>query len=372
MQERIKIFADMHVMDGSFQGSRTFLREIYNLLAKKSDLELFLGAQDIDNLKNNFPSAENIHFVKYKSKSSTARLLFDIPSIIRKNKIDFAHFQYIVPLQKSCKFIVTTHDVIFNEYPEEFNFFYRKIKNLLYKTGARKADILTTVSGYSKKSIEKYLEINSEEIHIIPNSVNPIFFQPFDKKISKQHLQKEFGFNKFILYVSRFEPRKNHDLLLRAFLDLKLYEKGFHLVLLGSKTISTPAFDDILKSLPPSIRSFIFMDESVNDSNIVEFYRAADIFVYPSKAEGFGIPPLEAAAAKTPVVCSNSSSMSDFVFFGDQLFDPFNYEELKMKLERISDQGPTDLALEKIADAVKEKYSWEKSAETLYALIKNN
>ena len=372
MKKSIKLFADAHVFDSEFQGSRTFLREIYNVLTQKEELEIYLGAYDIDNLKKNFSNPENIHFIKYKSKSSVYRLLFDIPFILKKYKIDLAHFQYIVPLKKQCEFIVTTHDVIFNEYPEEFNFFYRRMKNFLYKKGVTNADILTTVSVYSKKSIQKYFGIDEEKIHIIPNGVNEIFFQPYNKQDSKNYIQKEYGFSKFILYVSRFESRKNHAFLLKVFVDLKLYNEGYHLVLLGAKTIATPEFDGILNDLPETIKSYIFINEDINDKNIIEFYRAAEIFVYPSKAEGFGIPPLEAAAAKVPVLCSNSSAMSDFVFFGDQLFNPFNYEELKTKLKEICESGVDNNNLFEIANTVRQQYSWEKSAELLYQVINKN
>lgn len=369
MKESIRLFADAHILDGEFQGSRTFLREIYNILSQKENIEIYLGAYNISSLEKNFSNVKNIRFIKYKSRSSVYRLLFDIPSILKKYKIDYAHFQYIVPLKKSCKFIVTTHDVIFNEYPEEFNFVYRKIKNFLFNISAQKADILTTVSAYSKKSIQKYFGIEEEKIHITPNGVNEVFFQPYNKQDSKKYIQREYGFDKFILYVSRFEPRKNHAMLLKVFLDLKLYNKNYHLVLLGAKSIATPEFDDMLNKLSQPIKSFIFINEAINDKNIIEFYRAADVFVYPSKAEGFGIPPLEAAAVKIPVLCSNSSAMSDFVFFGDDLFDPFNYEEFKMKLENICKNGTNDANLSDICNTVRQKYSWKESAEILYKLI---
>ena len=236
------------------------------------------------------------------------------------------------------------------------------MKNFLFNISAHKADILTTVSAYSKKSIQKYFGIEEEKIHITPNGVNEVFFQPYNKQDSKNYIQREYGFDKFILYVSRFEPRKNHAMLLKVFLDLKLYNKNYHLVLLGAKSIATPEFDDMLNKLSQPIKSFIFINEAINDKNIIEFYRAADVFVYPSKAEGFGIPPLEAVAVKIPVLCSNSSAMSDFVFFGDDLFDPFNYEEFKMKLENICKNGTNDANLSDICNTVRQKYSWKESA----------
>ncbi len=272
---------------------------------------------------------ENIFFIKLKSTSSFARLIIEIPAIIKKYKIDFAHFQYIIPPVKKCKFIVTTHDVIFNEFPQEFSKTYRLTKNFLYKSSAKKADILTTVSEYSKQSIEKYLDIQGREIIILPNGVAPHFFEEHDKDLSSKYIKENYDFEKFILYVSRIEPRKNLVLLVKAYLDLKLYHQGYYLVLLGKKSMEVKEFDLLIKDLTSDIQKFIFVSDSVNDNDLLEFYGAASVFVYPSKAEGFGIPPLEAAATKTPVLCLNTSAITEFSFFGENHIDPSNYEAFK-------------------------------------------
>jgi glycosyltransferase involved in cell wall biosynthesis len=358
-------------MDGEYQGSRTFLREIYNLLSKTENIEVYLGAHNICNLEQNFGEAKNIRFIKYKSRSSFPRLLIDIPKLISKYKFDFAHFQYILPLTKSCRFILSTHDVLFKEYPAEFDFVYRKVKGMLFKKSIRQADIITTVSAYSRNSLHKYFGIDKEKINVVSNGVNGIFFQPYNEQQEKDFIKNKYGLGKFILYVSRFEPRKNHDLLLTTFLDLRLHLRGFHLVLLGARTMATPEFDKTLKGLPPSIKSSIFMNDKINDDELVKFYRAADVFVYPSKAEGFGIPPLEAAASKTPVLCSNSSAMCEFDFFRDYQFNPFDAGEFKRKLEQICFNPIPDMLLNQIARIIKETYSWEKSAEKFYQLIQS-
>jgi glycosyltransferase involved in cell wall biosynthesis len=368
----IRLFLDAHVFDGGAQGSRTFIKEIYLLLSQKEDLHLYMGAYNTDNLKKYFPSVNNISFVKYKSASGFIRLLYDIPLIITKYRIQYAHFQYIAPPFKNCRFIVTTHDLLFNEFPEEFPPSYRLIKNFLFKRGAKKANILTTVSEYSKKSIQKYFGINAEHIHITPNGVSNLFFADYDKGRAEKYIKNRFGAEKIILLVSRLEPRKNHALLLKAFLELELFNRGYCLVLLGYESIKTPEFDMAMSRLPEKSKPFIFMFNNINDTDLLEFYRAAEIFVYPSKAEGFGIPPLEAAAAKIPVLCSNTSAMSDFTFFNGNMFDPANYSVLKSKLFDMISKPPNKAMLERCAAIIRQKYSWEQSAETLYQLIKTD
>jgi len=367
----VKLFVDAHVFDGPFQGTRTFIKGIYSVLAHNDKVKLFLGAYDIDSLEKNFTDG-NISFIKYKSSSALFRLGYDIPSIIRRYEIEYAHFQYICPVIKNCRFIVTTHDVIFNEYPAEFSKEYRLKKNLLYKMSAKKAEILTTVSNYSKESIEKYLGIEPQKINVIPDAIDEIFFQPYDAGHAQDHVAGKYGIKRFILYVSRFEPRKNHHFLLRIYLDLRLYEQGYHLVLLGNKTIAIPEFDDILDQLPPGIKKFIFISDEIDDSDLLFFYRAATLFIYLSKAEGFGIPPLEAASLKIPVICSNGAALAEFDFFGEYHVDPCNYEKVREKLLQIVNHPPDPGTLEKISSIVKNKYAWDASAEKLLSLIEKD
>ena len=183
----IKIFLDAHIFDGEFQGSRTFIKELYNMLLQKKDLELYIAAYDIENLQQYFPKADNVVFIKLKNRSSILRLLVEIPQLIKKHGIGYAHFQYMVPPVKNCRFIVTTHDVIFNEFPQEFSLWYRVSKNFLYSRAAKKADILTTDSEYSKRSIHRYLGVPSEKVNVIRLGINSGFFNSYNKEAEKEY-----------------------------------------------------------------------------------------------------------------------------------------------------------------------------------------
>lgn len=368
----IKIFVDAHVFDDKFEGTRTFIKEIYSVLSAKTDVHLFLGAYDTGNLENIFPAKENITFIKYRSRSSLIRLAFDIPRIIKKHKIRYAHFQYVAPWIKNCRFIVTTHDLLFNDYPREFPFLYRLTRNFFFKRAALKADILTTVSAYSRNAISRYFHIAEEEIHIIPNAVSNLFFADYDKKNAEKYVKEKFSVEKIILLVSRIEPRKNHALLLRAFLELELYRRGFNLVFVGKESIKTPDLEMRMDALSEEIKPFVHSYCEVGEDDLLAFYQAAELFVYPSRAEGFGIPPLEAGAVKTPVLCSNSSAMGEFIFFGENHFNTDDLALLKKRMIHIIDNTPGKKEMENISETIKQNYDWVRSAETLYGLIKTD
>jgi glycosyltransferase involved in cell wall biosynthesis len=296
------------------------------------------------------------------------RVYIETPSIIKKHKIDVAHFQYISPFRKHCKYVVTTHDILFNDFKSEFSLIYRWSRNFVFKHSIKHADIKSTVSTFSRDRLVFHYGIKKNEIHVIPNGVDKKFFGSYDKGKVQSQIAADYGISDFILYISRIEPRKNHILLLNAFLDAKLFEKGISLVFIGKTSIKSHKLNETIANMPSDARKFFFMFDQVNDAALIKFYQAAKLFVYPSKAEGFGIPPLEAAALGIPVLCSNKTAMQDFEFFGDHLFDPENGNELALKISDIL-FGIDKTNCFEISKKIQNKYSWRNSAEILQNLL---
>lgn len=356
----MKLLVDAHVFDGKFQGTRTYLEGLYTHMTQHKDIDFFFATQDIDGLKKVFGEDANIHYVRLNTNSRLRRLAFEFPRIIKKNKIDFAHFQYISPLCKSCKEIVTVHDLLFLDYPQYFPATY-KIKNeFLFKRSAKRADILLTVSEFSKNEIVRHFSIPKEQIHITYNGILPA------THIEDINLKELYGLDKFILTVSRIEPRKNHLSLLKAFVDLKLKEKGYKLVMVGSKDLLYTDFFDYYNKLDEDTKKkVIFLQVPFN--HLVSLYRHCSLFVFPSYGEGFGIPPIEAVAYNAPLLCSNATAMSEFGLPENLYFDPSNNEELKKKMESQL-YAPMDNTLYK--ENVLSQYSWDIIAKNYYTLLK--
>ena len=281
-------------------------------------------------------------------------------------KIDAAHYQYIAPPVKNCLQIVTIHDLLFKDFPEEFSMGYRLIKGAAFYLSARRADLVTTVSDYSKKAIVRHFGIPGRDVHVVPNGVSPFFFEPYDKEGSRKRVREQFKISDYILYVSRIEPRKNQLDLLRSYLDLRLYEQGRSLVFVGKESIPVPQIRAIIDPLPGEIREKIFFLENISNTDLRLLYQAADLFVYPSKGEGFGIPPLEAAALGVPTICSNTTAMSDFTFFGNNHISP-DRDALKRSI--VSALASQPVNLREISHAVKKGYGWDSAAMTMNELL---
>jgi glycosyltransferase involved in cell wall biosynthesis len=366
LKNTINIFVDCHVFDDGFQGTRTYIQGLYSELIKYKDIHFFLGSIKPDNLVSVFGYHSNVTYVKYRYHNKYLRLLIDMPQIIKKNKIEFAHFQYIVSPFKRCKYIVTTHDVLFIDFPAYFPFFNRIVNTMIYKQSAKWADIRLTVSEYSKQKIEQHFGLS--EYSITPNAVNAVFFEEYDKELIKVNIAKEFSLKEYIIYVSRWEPRKNQQMVLKAFVDLELYKKH-QLLFLGNDTIFNNEYHEIFDHLRPEIKKQIITLKNTDFQTMLLLLRGSKVSVYPSLAEGFGIPPLESVAAKIPTICSDKTAMSDYSFFDKFYFDPYDQVEFNKKLLQILEENLSE-DFEKIAHKIKEKYNWQKSAAVLYQLIK--
>ncbi len=357
-KKQLRIFVDCHVFDGKFQGTRTYLQGLYTELIKDKGFHFFLAAKDITNLAAIFGNHSNVTYVAYKSESKIYRLLIDSPKLIKKNKIDFAHFQYRVPPFKFCYYINTVHDVLFEDFPEYFSPLRRRIDFIAYKLSGKASEIVLTVSEYSKNSIKKHLGIPNA--YITTNGISEVFFEEYDKTVLQQEIKEKYGINNYLIYTSRWEPRKNHDLLLKTFVELELY-KNHTLVFIGDVSDPNKAYDEYYGNLSSEVKEKVVNLGRVNFQEMLLLLRGAKLFVYPSAAEGFGIPPLEAIAANVPVISSGRTAMSDFDFIGKYLFDPYNEEEFKAILVKAVESYDYE-ALNSMREAVKNRYNWQQSA----------
>ncbi len=371
--KKIKILVDAHVIDGEGQGSVTYLTGLYNtmMVAYSDYYEIYIAGYDFTKMAASFPTLEKRYFIQLVSHSRIKRLTIDFPSIIKKYGIDLAHFQYITPFFKNTKFAVTTHDVLFNDFPTSFSWSYRMLRNVLFRRSLQKSEIKCTVSTYSQVAIARYYQLEKRALTITLNAVEASFFELYEKKMEQQFVQKKFGVKNYLLFVSRIEPRKNHHLLLKAFKELQLAEQGYTLVFVGNESIPNFQLNEELKSLSIAERGNFKWIRYVDKADLLALYRAANLFVYPSLAEGFGIPPIEAAAAGIPTICANNTAMRDFDFFGNNLVDINDFEKFKRRIKENLDDPLADFHLKQIVQEVAKRYTWEKSAWAFHKAIQD-
>ncbi len=357
------VFIDCYVFEGEFQGTRTFIKEVYTKLFYLESLKVsyqrnryYLVCYESENLKDEFINYDFLVFIKPKFKNRIIRLLFEYPIIILKNKINLAHFQYIVPPIKFCKYVNTIHDILFCDNPSFFPLKYRIKNYILFYISFLLSDVITSVSRNSVESIERNFK-SKKVVYLTPNGVNENYFK-YSSIVTSEEFLFANNLRNYLLFVSRFEPRKNHLNLLMAYVE-GLHYHDYDLVYIGSKTLDCSDFYDYFNSLDEEVKSHVrILHDGVTNSLLMEYYFHCSSFIYPSLLEGFGIPPLEASAMGKHVICSNTTAMEDFSFYSETHIFP-SIDNLSHQIANINREANN---LSEIKNIISQKYSWHHTA----------
>jgi len=344
----LKLFVDAHVFDGIAQGTVTYISGIYSRLVKDPRFVVYVGSKCKKTAVNFLGNSDSFIHIHYRSKSKYYRLGLEIPRILKNNHIDVAHFQYVTPPRKVCAYVNTVHDLLFLDHKNYFPLIYRLKNNFLFKRSVGNSDLIATVSNYSKEAIISHYHVLDDKIVVTPNAV----FLDRNEVTVVPSLVGE----KYLLYVSRIEPRKNQLQLLKAWLQLRLHEKGYYLVFVGANSVEDKELQSLLATLSSDVRSKVMHIERASNRELIWLYKNTDLFVYPSIAEGFGIPPLEATMCGAKVLCSNLTAMKDFSFYGDFHVDPRDTSSFESKILWALEQ-PNNSNI--ICSDIDSRYNWD-------------
>ncbi|MBD3238608.1 MAG: glycosyltransferase [Candidatus Moranbacteria bacterium] len=304
-----------------------------------------------------------------------------LPREVKKQGIDvfFTPFNSITKL-KNIRHVMTLHDVIWKIYKKQYvNNTRKKIYFEKSFSAVEAADEVITVSVFSKREILKYLDISPERITVIKNGVADYFrYEQNKSKIPKN--VKKFGVkDPYIFYIGGFEKRKNLDLLIKAFAILaknyqhalenrklviagELWEKENPLVLNVKKLVKELGIED----------KVIFLGK-VEDQDRAALYSRAELFVFPSLYEGFGMTILEAMAAGCPVLASNISPFKELARDAIDYFNPYRQDELLQEMIRLLTDKELRIELSLRGIERSRSFSWDKAAqETMRVLTQED
>ena len=200
---------------------------------------------------------------------------------------------------------------------------------------AAKADLVLTVSDFSAKELTASAGIPSTKIRVVPNWVDPSYFVPSSAAALAALRQKLELPGRFWLYVGGFDYRKNVEFLIRAYAMARAEAACPPLILAGAipADLAKPVCDirgAIREAgLPPET---VLMPRLIETADLPALYSAAELLIYPSLYEGFGLPPAEAMAVGTPVLVSDGSSLPEVVRSSHCRFDPRVADSLRIKL----------------------------------------
>lgn len=305
--------------------------------------------------------AEGMRRVVVPTRNALVRYFATLPLALARERIDVVHVQYAAPPFCPARIVVTIHDLIHERHPE----FYPHDMVVKYRAivplTVRKAAIVLTISEYSKRDIMHRYCVPPEKIVVAPRTASPAFVRLHDQA-RLAAVRERYGTGEhFILSVGNIERRKNLKTLIAAYVRLRQAEAASaKLVLVGSKGW---LHDDVFAAARDSgyVDQLVFT-EVVPEEDLAALYNAADLFVYPSLFEGFGLPPLEAMACGTPVVTSNTSSLPEVVGNAALMVGPLDVDGLAGAMSRVL--GDPALRARLSAQGLERAtlFSWEREA----------
>lgn len=220
-----------------------------------------------------------------------------------------------------------------------------------------------TISEQSKRDIMKYYEIKENNIKVIPNGVNIEKFNPTNYS---EELRKRYG-NKIILYSGLMVQRKNIHVLLKAFKYINEELPDVKLILTGEGNF-LEEYKELTNSL--GIESNVHFLGFVSDQKLLKLLATADLFVFPSKKEGFGQVIIESLASGTPVICADIPPMADIIDDAGKVFEVGNPKDLAKKILNLFQDSKSYSNIKKNTHKIAKRYQWSRIGKKYQNYIK--
>lgn len=264
--------------------------------------------------------------------------------------------------------VVTIHDLIFLRFPQYYSLFDRLVHFWKFKNAARQADLVIAISEQTKRDVMQFLKIPEEKIRVVYQGCHHSFKEEQSTDLLNSVKEKFSLPDRFILNVGTIEPRKNLLNVVKA-----IGETEIPLVVVGKKA---KYFNKVKKYLKKNtMEKQVQFLNNVSMGELAAIYKLADVFVYPSLFEGFGIPVIEALFSGTPVIISNISCLPEAGGPDSLYIDPQNVSDLRAKIIFLwQNQSERKRRARKSLEFV-QKFSDERIAKELHAVyqtLKNN
>lgn len=287
---------------------------------------------------------------------------YSLPLWLKKNPVDLLHCTIPMPLQhlnreRNYKIVVTLHDLLPFSHPQWFPTIMGIRLRKWLKASVQVADHLIASSEYTKKEILNYLKLSETNVTVV-----------YLGKKTPSNLAKDSQTEMpFLLTVGTLEPRKNLVAVLEAY---KLVKQRIafvpKLLIVGGKGWSETKLQTLITEF--GLKDQVELRGFVPDETLFVLYQQAKVFIYPSLAEGFGFPPLEAMACGCPVITSNAASLPEVVGNAGLMVDPKNIQQLAMMIQRVLEDKNLAQELRQQGFGQAERFSWPRCAQETSAV----
>lgn len=291
-----------------------------------------------------------------------------LPGLLRQQQADVVHgLVNVLPLSTNVPSIVTVHDLSFLRLPDKFQQAKRWYLTQLCHASVTKARHVIAVSRQTADDLVHFWKIDARKISVIYNGVGTEFTPAPAAAVAAFRQQRGLP-ARFFLYLGTLEPRKNLPLLIRAFArwraETTAEQRAVKLVIAGGKGWFYEQIFTLVTEL--QLTDAILFPGFVPVDELPDWYRAAELFLYPSLFEGFGLPVLEAMACGVPVICSDIGSLTEVVGESALTFPATTEAALVDQLHRVANDATLRQTLRQAGLARAQQFSWQRTAQETY------
>lgn len=352
---------DAHALGSELGGNERYVRgllEGFEALGMDERITLAVTKDVHENAGRLLPGWKTL---PYSSMSRLRRLFLDLPEMVSSQNFALYHVTAVAPPFLNKPYILTVHDILF----EDFASYFPPAQVLAFMTSFRlsvaRASHIITISNFTRDRLLDLYHLSPSSVTVSYLGVGREFRPAGDSSI--EVVRGKYGIRgPYVLAVGNLHPRKNLRRLGEAF--LQVVESGefkdLQLVLVGKKTWRA---DKVLQPLVPLMeQGKVVLTGYVPDEDLPALYSGAEVFVYPSLFEGFGIPPLEAMACGTPVIVGKTTSLPEVCGDAARWVDPYKVNSLAQGLRDVLSSVTYREELAKRAKVQASRFTWAKTA----------
>ncbi len=289
-------------------------------------------------------------------------LAIDAQRILAGRNVDLLHCPaYVAPLRSPCPVVITIHDAATHRFPADYPLGWRLFSRFLIPRLVRRASAVIAPSEFARREAATFYGVQMKRVVVTHEAAEHNYVpQPPDK--TRLYRQRFDGSSPLILFVGAPIARKNLDIVLRVLRDADEQSAlaSAQVLIVGAKHQDFPTYRRW--TLDNRLEDRVRWLGRVPDEEMPLLYGAADLLVYPSLYEGFGLPPLEAMAVGTPVVASKATCLPEILGDAALLVHPRDVAGFSQAIEAVLTRPELRAALVQAGKRQAEKYSWERCA----------
>ncbi|MGH9627908.1 MAG: glycosyltransferase family 4 protein [Bryobacteraceae bacterium] len=354
----------LYLIPGGVGGTEIYLRNLLKGLSEVDSRNEYLVFTNRETGADLLPRSPNFVHVQQpvRAESRPLRLLWEqtgLPAAAARARLDcLFNPGFTAPAVSPCPSVTVFHDLQHKRHPEHFRWFDLPFWRAFLYSSAKRSTVLVAVSEATKADLIRYYKVPASRVHVIPHGVEQEFFE-----IGRRRGKTD----PYILCVSTLHPHKNLERLIRAFAEFRKRRPEFSLILAGMRGFHADAVEELVQRL--KLETAVRLTGWIPREELYQLYEQAEACIYPSTFEGFGMPVLEAMAARVPVACSAIEPLKSVAGEAALLFPPEDEAAIADAMTCLTSEADLRTRLVEAGWARASAFTWQAAAQkTLEAI----